>query len=172
MVGMDLADKSVEFCRRRHQVDGLRFVQGDAERMPFDDQQFDVVLNVESSHCYPNLDAFFREVKRVLRPGGHFLYTDVMLRERLPERRRMLNQAGLQIMQEHDITSNVLASLDSDTDQRGAVVKTLAPVLGLDAAREYMIVPGSKTLDALRVGTLCYVSMAVRAGQPLVEARL
>jgi SAM-dependent methyltransferase len=166
MVGMDLADKAVEFCRRVHRIEGLRFEQGDAERMPFEDQQFDVVMNVESSHCYPALDAFFREVKRVLRPGGQFLYADLMLRERLAERRRMLDQAGLEIVQEHDITSNVLASLDSDTEQREAFVERLAPVLGLDAAREYMIVAGSQTLDALRVGTLCYVSMAVRAGQP------
>ena len=43
-------------------------------------------------------------------------------------------------------------------------ILTQAPELGLDAAREYMIVPGSQTLDALRVGTLCYMSMAVRAG--------
>jgi SAM-dependent methyltransferase len=139
--------------------------------MPFDDHQFDVVMNVESSHCYPSLDAFFREVKRVLRPGGHFLYADLMLRERLPERRRMLDQAGLEIVQERNITSNVLASLDSDADHRAAYAERLAPVLGLDAAREYMIVPGSQTLDALRVGTLCYVSMAVRAGQPSVQAR-
>jgi hypothetical protein len=117
------------------------------------------------------LTHFLREVQRVLRPGGHFLYADIMLRERLPERQRMLDQAGLKIVEEHDITSNVLASLDSDTDQRLALAETLAPVLGVDAAREWMMVPGAQTLDRLRVGTLCYMSMAVRVGQPSVQAR-
>ena len=171
VVGVDLADQAVEFCRRTHRLEGLRFVQGDAERLPFDDQQFDVVINVESSHCYPAVDAFFREVKRVLRPGGHFLYTDLVLLDRLPEWRKMLNQAGLEIVQERDITSNVLASLDSNSDQRVASVQMIAPVVGLDIAREWAILPGSKLPEGMRAGTLCYVSMALRTGQPAVTAR-
>ncbi|MGE3271556.1 MAG: class I SAM-dependent methyltransferase [Chloroflexota bacterium] len=163
MVGMDLAEKAVEFCRQTHRTDGLRFMQGDAERIPSDDRQFDVVINVESSHCYPSLDAFFREVKRVLRPGGHFLYADVMRADALPERRRMLKQSGLEIVQEHNITPNVLAALDSTTDQRVALEETLVTAFGADGAREWAILPGSETLDGMRIGTLCYVSMALRA---------
>jgi SAM-dependent methyltransferase len=132
--------------------------------MPFDDQQFDVVINVESSHCYPHVGAFFREVKRVLRPGGHCLYADVMPMEELPERRRMLNRAGLEILQERNITSNVLASLDLGAAQRVIFEEMLASVFGLAGAREWAILPGSKTLDGMRMGTLCYVSMALRAG--------
>ena len=164
MVGMDLADPAVEFCRRMHVVEGLRFVQGDAEKLPFDDQQFDVVMNVESSHCYPSLDAFFREVKRVLRPGGHFLYTDLMLLERLPERRKMLKQVGLEILQERDIRPNVLASLDSNAEQRLALAETLAPVLGLKGARQWTAAPGSRSKEGLRKGALGYLTMTLRAG--------
>jgi ubiquinone/menaquinone biosynthesis C-methylase UbiE len=169
MVGMDLAGKAIDFCRRTHHLAGLRFVQGDAERIPFDDQHFDVVMNVESSHCYPRLDAFFREVKRVLRPGGYFLYADIMLLEHLPERRKMLNRAGLEIVQEHDIGANVLASLDSNSDERTALAETLAPVLGLEGARQWAVAPGSRALDGMRAGILCYVSMTLRAGQPAVS---
>ena len=39
---------------------------------------FDVVTNIESSHTYPNLRGFFTEVRRVLRSGGRFLYTDLL----------------------------------------------------------------------------------------------
>jgi UDP-N-acetylenolpyruvoylglucosamine reductase len=49
------------------------------------------------------LTHFLREVQRVLRPGGHFLYADIMLRERLPERQRMLDQAGLKIARQGDV---------------------------------------------------------------------
>lgn len=171
VVGMDLADKAVEFCRQMHRLEGLRFVQGDAENVPFDDQQFDIVINVESSHCYPSLNAFFREVKRVLRPGGHCLYADIMPSVQLSERRRMVKQAGLEFVQERDITTNVLASLDSNTDERVAWEEILASVFGLGGAREWSILPGSMTLDGMRAGTLCYVSMTLRAGQPSVEAR-
>lgn len=171
MVGMDLADPAVEFCRRMHRLEGLRFVQGDAEKLPFDDQQFDVVINVESSHCYPAPDTFFREVRRVLRPGGHFLYADLVLREQLSDRRKMLNRAGLEIVQEYDIRPKVLASLDSNPDQRVALAESLAPVLGLEGARQWTAAPGSRLVEGMRAGILYYVSMALRAGQPVMPRR-
>ena len=69
---------------------GLAFEVGDAERMPFPDASFDAVVNVESSHCYPSMPAFLSEVRRVLRPGGHFLYADLRPRTDLPARRAEL----------------------------------------------------------------------------------
>ena len=53
-----------------------RAVRADLLLLPFPDASFDVVINVESSHCYGHVDRFFAEVARVLRPGGWFLYTD------------------------------------------------------------------------------------------------
>lgn len=58
----------------------MTFVHGDAENLPFPDESFDAVINVEAAHLYPDYPRFLREVARVLRPGGHFLYAD--LRER------------------------------------------------------------------------------------------
>ena len=55
---------------------GLSYVQADAENLPFDDASFDVVINVESSHCYPHIDRFLSEVRRVLAPGGCFGIVD------------------------------------------------------------------------------------------------
>ena len=74
--GLDLNPTGIRFCRERHRVDGLRFVQGDAEKLPFAATTFDAVVNVEASHCYPDFPRFLAEVARVLRPGGHFLYAD------------------------------------------------------------------------------------------------
>ena len=38
---------------------------------------------LKSSFCYPSIDGFFAEVKRVLRPGGHLHYTDLRLAHEL-----------------------------------------------------------------------------------------
>ncbi len=46
----------------------------DAERLPFDDATFDVVVGHAVLHHIPDLDAAFREVLRVLRPGGRFVF--------------------------------------------------------------------------------------------------
>src|ERR1700722_10634175 len=47
-------------------------------------------VNVEASHLYPDFPKFLSEVARVLRPGGHFLYTDFRPRSEVAER-----EAGL-----------------------------------------------------------------------------
>jgi phthiocerol/phenolphthiocerol synthesis type-I polyketide synthase E len=75
VTGIDLALEAVAFCRRTHQNPLVRFEVGDAENLPFD-----VVTNIESSHTYPNLRAFFVQVKRVLAEGGWFLYTAICCR--------------------------------------------------------------------------------------------
>lgn len=36
----------------------------------------DMVINVESSHCYGNFKEFVRQVDRMLKPGGLFVFTD------------------------------------------------------------------------------------------------
>ena len=51
-------------------------MHGNAESLPFADESFDAVINVEASHGYPDFPRFLAEVARVLRPGGHFLYAD------------------------------------------------------------------------------------------------
>ena len=35
---------------------------GDSENLPFEDNTFDAVLNIESSHCYASMDKFIKEV--------------------------------------------------------------------------------------------------------------
>jgi len=77
-VGGDLCSQQIALCSKRFDglVDGLRYVQADAENLPFDDASFDAILNVESSHCYPSIDSFLSEVRRVLAPGGCFGIVD------------------------------------------------------------------------------------------------
>ena len=77
IIGADFSPQAVALCQQLHAtVANLTFTVGDAEHLPFPDASFDVVVNVESSHCYGHVDKFFAEAARVLRPGGHFLYTD------------------------------------------------------------------------------------------------
>ena len=129
MIGMDIAPRAVEFCRRHYQINGLSFERGDAEHMRFPDKSFDIVLNVESSLYYPNLGRFFREVARVLRHGGHFLYADMRFHQQADAWRAQLRESGLEIIREQDITRNVLSALHLDRRRRQSMLKEYVPRL-------------------------------------------
>src|SRR3954463_12740430 len=63
ITGLDLNPAGIELCRKHHQLEELEFVQGDAEKLPFEDASFDAVINVEASHCYPHFPKFLAEVQ-------------------------------------------------------------------------------------------------------------
>jgi ubiquinone/menaquinone biosynthesis C-methylase UbiE len=110
--GLDLNPAGIAFCRKRHNLPGLDFVQGNAEDLPFADESFDAVLNVESSHLYPRFPRFLVEVARVLRPGGHFLYTDVRQRNRIAEWEAALAAAPMRLISERAIEEEVMRGLE------------------------------------------------------------
>ena len=75
---VDFSPAAVALAARLHAAAAprLSFAVGDAERLAFGDASFDVVVNVESSHCYGDVPAFLREMARVLAPGGRFAFAD------------------------------------------------------------------------------------------------
>ena len=126
-IGMDLNAAGIEFCRRRHQLPGLEFIQGHAENLPFSPESFDAVINVESSHCYPHFDRFLSEVTRVLRPGGTFLYTDLRQWFQVDQWEAELHGAGMRIVSEREINTEVLRGMELNTPQWEAVWDRYAP---------------------------------------------
>ena len=72
--GLDICKPAIRFSKARYaDQDNLQFRVGDALSLPFANDSFDVVVNVESAQHYGDMARFLEEVHRVLRPGGHFL---------------------------------------------------------------------------------------------------
>ena len=122
-VGLDFSKAAIAFCRKQHTATGLSFVEGDAEHMPFDDNHFDAIVNVESSHCYGHMSRFLSEVRRVLKPGGHFLFADLRGRDRVEALRHSLEASGLITLAESDITANVIHALDLDNNRKQRLIQ-------------------------------------------------
>ncbi|OOK84281.1 ubiE/COQ5 methyltransferase family protein [Mycobacterium kansasii] len=117
---LDLNPAGIRLCQKRHHLPGLDFVRGDAENLPFDDGSFDVVLNVEASHCYPHFRRFLAEVVRVLRPGGYFAYADLRPSNEIPDWEADLAGAALRQLSQREINAEVLRASKGIRRSRGS----------------------------------------------------
>lgn len=75
--GLDYSTVSVEASRKKNRpavaAGRCRVEQGDVSALPFADGKFDLVTAFETIYFWPDLSGSFREVFRVLKPGGTFL---------------------------------------------------------------------------------------------------
>jgi len=156
--GLDLNPSGIAFCRRRHRVDGLTFVQGDAEHLPFPDGTFDAVVNVEASHCYPNFPRFLAEVARVLRPGGAFLYADFRFNQGLAEWESALAAAPLVLRGSRVINAEVLRGMNRNSERSTALIVRHLPGWMHGLGRDFAGIKGSRVYAALERGELSYRS--------------
>jgi SAM-dependent methyltransferase len=127
VTGLELSPKAVEFCRNHYSIPGLVFLQGNAEQLDFPTESFDAVVNIESSHCYGSISGFFREVHRVLKPGGHFLYSDYCTANQIDNLRDGITEAGFSILQETDISMHVLKALELDDGRKRTLIRHKIP---------------------------------------------
>ena len=124
--------------------------------LPFPADSFDAVVNVESSHCYGSFEAFLREVNRVLKPGGHFLYADFRDQAKLDSWREQLRGSGMKLLLKANITPNVLAALDADDERKLALMEKLIPKQILGSFKDFAAVKGSLVYEEFRSGGMQY----------------
>jgi len=74
--GLDLTPEMIETARKKN-LPNTELVVGDCENLPFEENTFDVIINSQSFHHYPNPQAFFNSVARVLKPGGRLILRDM-----------------------------------------------------------------------------------------------
>ena len=104
MFGVDYSSNAIEFCNRVFKDSRVDYRLGDAENLPFENESLDVVINVESSHCYANVSAFFAEVNRVLKSGGYFSFADFRDKEPFEDLKKDLSNSGLEIVKSTNIS--------------------------------------------------------------------
>jgi SAM-dependent methyltransferase len=160
LCGIDFSARAIEICREHHAgVEGLEFRCGDAEDLPFGGEEFDVVANVESSHCYASRPRFYGEVFRVLKPGGDFVYADFF--GSLDECREALAEAGFVTVAEEDITAGVLRSLERDHERKAALFVDL-PQPRRGHLENWAGLVGSPMYEAFRSRQYVYVCRHLR----------
>ena len=77
--GFNIDQRQIAVARRRvspRPSNRIHFSAGNASRLPYRDAMFDVVMSLEAIFHFPDRVDFFREVRRVLKPGGVLAITD------------------------------------------------------------------------------------------------
>ena len=162
--GLDIAPSAIAFCRSHYgEHEQLRFVEGGALDLPFDDASFDVVLNVEASNDYGDRRRFFDEVARVLTADGVFLYAESLKSGAVEAAQADLASAGFEA-KFSDVTRNVVEACRLDSGRRRNLIRRQTPLLfRLLFARQlenYAAVEGSPKFRAFAEGRRTYVVTA------------
>ncbi|MFN9492898.1 MAG: arsenite methyltransferase [Sphingobacteriales bacterium] len=88
VIGIDFTPAMIHRARMNAEKLGfhnVEFRQGDIEQMPVSANMADVVVSNCVLNLVPNKDAVIKEIFRVLKPGGHFSISDIVLEGQLPE---------------------------------------------------------------------------------------
>ena len=80
-VAADISTDMLDRARARAAAlgrDDIEFVEADIERMPFEDNEFDLCLSFNGLHCLPDPPAAVREIARCVKPGGRLVGDSVV----------------------------------------------------------------------------------------------
>ena len=121
--GLDMTDEMLALARENQRKAGatnVEFLKGTIENIPLPDQSVDVIISNCVINLSTNKDAVLREAFRVLKPGGRFAVSDVVVRGEVPEnvRRSMELWVGCiaGALEERDFAAKLKAAGFGDVD--------------------------------------------------------
>jgi ubiquinone/menaquinone biosynthesis C-methylase UbiE len=165
--GIDISEDVIKFCNRNYSVKGLSFLKGRAEKIPVNNESCDAVVNVESARCYSSIGAFFKEVHRILRYEGHFLFADMIEKHKVDEMKKELEENGFEIKHEKEITPNVAKGLELDNIRREKIIQHRIPGFLRSAFKSFAGTKGTVRYNSFNNGKYEYWSFVLTKRVPV-----
>jgi arsenite methyltransferase len=165
--GLDMTDEMLSLARengRKAGAQNVEFLKGEIESIPLPDNSVDVVI----SNCVINLstdkDKVLREAFRVLRPGGRFAVSDVVVRGDVPE----------QVRRSMEMWVGCIAGALHEDEYKGKLAKAGFGDIDIEPTRVYNIADARQflTSEGIDVDTIApqvenkFMSAFIRAVKP------
>ncbi|EFO25929.1 hypothetical protein LOAG_02551 [Loa loa] len=128
-----------------------KIIRGSAEKLPFVNDSFDVIINIESSHLYSNCQQFFLECSRVLRKNGFLCWADLRYTYQLQVTITQAQRSGLHLIVMEDITEQVLQGIGSTAARYDAMLQNTPRFIRLfeNSIRTTYCAPGTRSYERL-----------------------
>ncbi len=155
-VGVDISDANIRYGKKLNKGNAVEFIRGDAEKQIFPNKSFDVVLNLESSHCYASKMNFYKNVFAILKDDGTFLYSDLFWHDdQTAAMEKQFDELGFYIEKKTDNTKPIMRSIELQASIRKHYVKgKISPNKKLS---DMVALPGTPLYDGLTNGTIKYL---------------
>jgi 2-polyprenyl-3-methyl-5-hydroxy-6-metoxy-1,4-benzoquinol methylase len=154
--GLDMTDEMLALARENHRkagVENVEFLKGEIENIPLPDNSVDVII----SNCVINLsadkDRVLREAFRVLKPGGRFAVSDIVVRGEVPA----------EIRRSMELWVGCIAGALEENEYLAKLMRAGFEVVGIEPTRIY------RAADALEL--LSSKGIDVEAIAPLVDGK-
>ena len=168
--GLDMTDEMLALARenqRQAGVENVEFLKGEIENIPLPDASVDVVISNCVINLSANKDRVLQEAFRVLRPGGRFAVSDVVVRGAVPEevRRSMLLWVGCiaGALEESDYRAKLQSAGFADIEFE--VTRTY----NIEDARQFLTEAGVSVDEIAPLVEEKFVSTFIRATRPVAR---
>lgn len=171
VIGVDFTPAMIERARQNAAVRGfnnVEFVQGDIENMPLAANLADVVVSNCVLNLVPDKNNVIKEIYRVLKPGGHFSISDIVLEGELPKEIREAAEMYAGCVSGAIQKSVYMELIELNGFKNISIQKDKAIVVPDDILSQYL---NEEQLNAFRTSGTGIRSITVYAEKPLDEKK-
>lgn len=169
VIGIDFTPAMIEKARRNAEArafNNVEFRQGDIEKMPVGGNYADVIVSNCVLNLVPNKEGVFKEIYRVLKPGGHFSISDIVLEGDLPGEIRKAAEMYAGCVSGAIQRQVYLELIESNGFKNIVVQKDKPIIVPDDILQQYL---SAEQLSSFKQSGTGIRSITVYAEKPLIE---
>jgi SAM-dependent methyltransferase len=165
VIGVDMTPEMIAKARTNAKAgnyENVEFLLGDIEALPLPDNSVDVAISNCVINLVPDKEKVFQELNRVLRPGGRFMISDVVLLKELPEQVRTSVEAYVGCIAGAILKDQYLAIIRSAGFEDVRIVDESYAAVDLDTPELRQLAEQYVGVDASRIDDLIHSVASIK----------